>query len=388
MRSAAIRLHAAFAGMGATAAAIPAVLPSAQSVLGAGVLAAPPVLFAGLLLGVGAVAALRSQVSPTKLVAVGAALQALALLVGAASSHSLWFVLAAGVAGFGFGVTESSGGVAAKALAKASAAGAITGLITTTAVTAAVMPLIVWLATAALAAPLLILFLPAVLNLGAAVLMARIPSASTEMSTEVPASAERAPAGGSATQVALFAAAVAVYVGVESVISGWSSAIPFQLLAVDSSMAALGTSAFWMLMAAGRAVAGVALRRGASAQTVLLIGAAAGALALGLSAVMAAGHPIPALLALAVALVALAPTYGLVLGSALDRCHPDAAARVASIVIASGACGGAVLPLALVWAGVAPGDPATFAACAVGTAVLAGLVAAGFASRRVDAMHP
>lgn len=359
--------------MGATASSLPAVLPNAQTLHGEAVLAAPPLLFAGLLAGVRLAALFGSASLAPKVVAVGAALQCAALVLAAVSWSSASFVVASAFAGLGFGLTESAVGAVVKAVTGEPAPGTLTALTTTVAVVAAVAPLSVWVVTSVTPPSSMALLAPAALNLAGAAAIASLDIPRTP--TTAPLSPRRLP-----PPLLWLAGGIALYVGVESVVAGWSSVIPFQLLAVDSSSAALGTSAFWVLMAAGRAGASLALRGGASARLVLLTSALLAAAALTLAAGSASSLPALALVALAAATVAFAPTYGLILGTALDRVDVAAAPRVSSAIVASGACGGAALPFVMLMMGSRPGDPGTFLVCAAASASVAALIFAGFSS--------
>ncbi len=98
-------------------------------------------------------------------------------------------------------------------------------------------------------------------------------------------------------------------------LSGWSAVIPERILDVDPALAALGTSAFWTLMAVGRFGA-AALRRASVSPIWILATATSGAAVLMAAAGMLVGsEPVWALVALAAVVVLLAPSYGLILGS-------------------------------------------------------------------------
>ena len=374
MTSASRRLHLAYAGMGATASSVPAVLPAAQSQLGEGVLAAAPLLFLGLLAGVCVSALLPPSIEVTRVVLAGTALQTAGLGLAAFSWSPTLFIAAAALAGVGFGLTESAIGVVAKMTAEQSAARALTGLTTTVALAACLCPLA--LGAMMLAAPgsIVPLLLPAAINALAAValLHLRVP-------VRAGAPVRRAGLSLTAPLVAL-AAAIAVYVGVESVISGWSSAIPFELLHIDSSFAVLGTSIFWALMAGGRACAAGMLRAGSTPRFTLTAGSTLAAVALMMAAVTADQTPAVALGGLAVAVVAVAPTYGIILGTALDRTDDRAAPRVSAAIIACGAGGGALLPLGLLAVGQQPGSALTFATLAGACVAVVALVLVGSAT--------
>ncbi|RKT31512.1 fucose permease [Microbacterium sp. AG1240] len=360
--------------MGATASSVPAVLPTAQSQLGEGVLAAAPLLFLGLLAGVCVSALLPPSVDVTRVVLTGTMLQTAGLALGAFSWSPAVFIAAAGLAGVGFGLTESAIGVVAKMTAEQSAARTLTGLTTTVALAACLCPLALGAATLAAPGSIVALLLPAAVNALAVPALLRLRAR-----VRAGAPAPRARLSVTAPLVAL-AAAIAVYVGIESVISGWSSAIPFELLDIDPSSAVLGTSIFWALMAIGRACAAGMLRAGSTPRLTLTSGSTLAAAALVMAAVTVDRAPAVALVCLAIAVVALAPTYGIVLGTALDRTDDRGAPRVSAAIIACGAGGGALLPLGVLAVGQEPGSALTFVTLAGACVVVLTLVLVGSAT--------
>ncbi|NJI57948.1 hypothetical protein HCX50_00740 [Microbacterium oxydans] len=343
-------LFAAFAGLGVTAAFVPAILPSAERAIGADLSAAVPALFAGLLVGVLVSGPLLMRRPPQTALILGSALQAAAVIAVAAASTPGVFIAAAIVAGFGFGLVEASGSVAAKSLAVGSATGLLSALLGTVAVCAAVTPLLVALGSDARPA----LGLLAVVPLASVVMLAGPTSA---------VSAPEAPAHRDVRGLLVllpFAVALPLYVGVETVLSGWSAVIPERILEVDPALAALGTSAFWTLMAVGRFGA-AALRRASVSPIVILATATSGAAVLMAAAGMLVGSaPVGALVALAAVVVLLAPSYGLILGLALDRLDPARSAAVTGALVACGAVGGTFVPTLILLVGRDPASSTTF----------------------------
>lgn len=343
-------LFAAFAGLGVTAAFVPAILPSAERAIGAELSAAVPALFAGLLVGVLVSGPLLMRRPPQTALILGSALQAAAVIAVAAASTPGVFIAAAAVAGFGFGLVEASGSVAAKSLAVGSATGLLSALLGTVAVCAAVTPLLVALGSDARPA------------LG---LLAVVPLASVMMlaGPTYAVSAPEAPAHRDVRGLLVllpFAVALPLYVGVETVLSGWSAVIPERILEVDPALAALGTSAFWTLMAVGRFGA-AALRRASVSPIVILATATSGAAVLMAAAGMLVGSaPVGALVALAAVVVLLAPSYGLILGLALDRLDPARSAAVTGALVACGAVGGTFVPTLILLVGRDPASSTTF----------------------------
>ena len=260
----------AFAGLGGTAAGIPAVLPTAATRFPAdsdGYLQVVPAIFTGLLLGVLLSAAITRASSTRAVVALGSLLQAGALVVLLTMPPVLGFVLAAGAAGLGFGLVEAAG----SALARESAAAAVTRLLAvltgTVALVAAICPLIVAFLPVP-GAPSVALALVAGIHLstvaslgitargsrrspGAARADERGPMPSPAPAPDRTRDADPVRRKFPARDLGTVAAALALYVGVESVFSGWSAVIAADQLAADTQRAAVGTSAFWILMAAG-----------------------------------------------------------------------------------------------------------------------------------------
>ena len=357
-------LFTAFAGLGVTAAFVPAMLPAAERAIGADLSSAVPALFAGLLVGVLLSGPLLVRRPPRTALMLGSALQAAALVAVALAGTATVFIAAAAVAGFGFGLVEASGSVAAKSLAVGSATGLLSALLGTVAVCAAVTPLLV--AAGSGMRPLLGLL--AVVPLLTVAMLAGSRPAST--SAEPPAHLD---ARGLLTLLP-FAIALPLYVGVETVLSGWSAVIPERILAIDPALAALGTSAFWTLMALGRFGA-AALRRMSVRPLVILASATGGAAVLMAAAGLLVGSaPAWALVALAAVVVLLAPSYGLILGIALDRLDPARSAAVTGALVACGAVGGTFVPTLILLIGRDPASATTFLVSAALCALVPALV--------------
>lgn len=357
-------LFTAFAGLGVTAAFVPAILPSAERAMTAELSAAVPALFAGLLVGVLASGPLLTRQPPRTALMLGSALQAAAVVVVALSETPAVFIVAAAITGVGFGLVEASGSVAAKPLATGSATGLLSALLGTVAVCAAVTPLLVAVGSPARA---LLGILAIVPLLTVAILAgAAAPSARAE----VPA--QRDVRG--LLVLLPFAVALPLYVGVETVLSGWSAVIPERILAVDPGLAALGTSAFWTLMAIGRFGA-AGLRRLSVSPIVILAGATSvAALLMAAAGMLVDSAPVGALVALAAVVVLLAPSYGLILGLALDRLDPARSAAVTGALVACGAVGGTFVPTLILLIGRDPASSTTFLVSAALCALVLALV--------------
>lgn len=358
-------LFAAFASLGVTAAFVPAALPAAERMLSAELSAAVPALFAGLLVGVLLSGQLLVRRPPRATLILGSALQAIALVAGAWAGHPAVFLAAAALAGLGFGFVEAAGSVAAKAAATGSATGLLSALMGTVAVCAALTPL----AVAAGAAALPALSILAVVPLVTIVLLAggRAPSASA---SEAPARRDAR----ALLPLLPFAIALPLYVGVETVLSGWSAVIPERALALDPAAAALGTSVFWALMAVGRFGAAGLRRRAVSPIAILAVGTFGAACLMATAGMLVGGSPAGALVALAASVVLLAPSYGLILGLALDRLDPTRSAAVTGSLVACGAVGGTFVPSLVLLIGRDPASSTTLIVSAALCAVVPVLV--------------
>ncbi|KJL22232.1 putative transporter [Microbacterium oxydans] len=371
-------LFTAFAGLGVTAAFVPAILPSVERAMAADLSVAVPALFAGLLVGVLASGPLLMRRPPQTTLILGSALQAAAIAVAALAGTPALFITAAAVAGFGFGLVEASGSVAAKSVAVGSATGLLSALLGTVAVCAAVTPLLI--AAGSDTPPVLgVLALVPLLTI---VMLAGPSTAFTRSERPTHRDAR------GLLVLLPFAVALPLYVGVETVLSGWSAVIPERTLALDPGVAALGTSAFWALMAVGRFGA-AALRRLTVSPIVILVSATGTAAVLMAAAgFLVESAPGGALVALAVVVVLLAPSYGLILGLALDRLDPARSAAATGALVACGAVGGTFVPTVILLIGRDPASSATFFASAVLCALVPVLMlAAGRAPRKTPATH-
>lgn len=343
-------LFTAFAGLGVTAAFVPAILPSAERTIGGDLSTAVPALFAGLLVGVLMSGPLLVRRPPRTALILGSALQAAAIVAVALAGTPAVFIAAAAVAGFGFGLVEASGSVAAKSLSVGSATGLLSALLGTVAVCAAVTPLIV-AAGSGVRTTLGILAVVPLLTI--AMLTG---SVSPDARTEAPA---RRDVRGLLVLLP-FAVALPLYVGVETVLSGWSAVIPERILGVDPGLAALGTSAFWALMAVGRFGAAALRRLAVSPIAILITATSAAAILMAVAGLLVASAPAGALVALAAVVVLLAPSYGLILGLALDRLDPARSAAVTGALVACGAVGGTFVPTLILLIGRDPASSTTF----------------------------
>ncbi|HEX5288308.1 MAG TPA: MFS transporter [Streptosporangiaceae bacterium] len=362
-----------FAATGVTSAAFPASLPATAARLGedpARLLPGISVLFGGLLVGVLLVSAAGPRTAP-RLLGAGAVLQAAALLGLAVAPDLTGFYLACGVAGVGFGLAEASGSALARRLAAERTTAALAGLNGAAAISAAACPVIV-AAAAPGTLPLALgpLLLVPLASAWLAVRAWPVPRPDRERpSTDHRGQAD--PAGPGATPAGEFGVAeqatpagpggtrqvragvlpggalLFLFVGAETVFSGWSSVLPLEVLRLSPRAAALGTSAFWILMAAGRYLAAALLRRGVPPRRYLALGLAAAAVELAIAAASGRTAPGLQLTLAALATASLAPGYALILGPTLARLGDHAVQRMTGFLVAAGSAGGSVIPLAV-----------------------------------------
>lgn len=369
-----VGLFAAFASLGVTASFVPAVLPAAERALSADLSVAVPALFAGLLVGVLLSGPLLVR-RPTRFTLIlGSALQALAIVVGAWAGSAPVFIAAAALAGLGFGLVEAAGSVAAKAASTGSATGMLSALMGTVAVCAAITPLVI----AAGAGMLPVLSILCVVPLTTVTLLASstargaVPAPPTIASRSIRTLLPLLP----------FALALPLYVGVETVLSGWSAVIPERALTLDPSAAALGTTAFWTLMAVGRFGAAALRRRDVRPLVILATGTLGAAALMTTAGLLIGSSPVWALTALAASVVLLAPSYGLILGLALDRLDAARSAAVTGALVACGAVGGTFVPTLILLIGRDPVASVTFLVSAALCAAVPVLVALAQHERR------
>jgi hypothetical protein len=372
IRRARAGLFTAFAGLGVTAAFVPAVLPSAERAIGSDLSTAVPALFAGLLVGVLMSGPVLMRRPPRTALMLGSALQAAAIVMVALAGTPAVFITAAAVAGFGFGLVEASGSVAAKSLSVGSATGLLSALLGTVAVCAAVTPLLVAAGSGVRPALGLLAIVP--------LLTVAMLTGSGSAVTPVEAPARRDMRG--LLVLLPFAVALPLYVGVETVLSGWSAVIPERILAVEPGLAALGTSAFWALMAVGRFGAAGLRRLSVSPIVILVSATSAAAILMATAGLLVGSAPVGALVALAAVVVLLAPSYGLILGLALDHLDPARSAAVTGALVACGAVGGTFVPTLILLVGRDPASSTTFLVSAALCALVPALVLIAGRSRQ------
>jgi len=340
-------LALAYAAMGVTAATIPAALPSVAAFAGVGaehLLPGISLLFGALLVGVLGVSALH-RVAPRRYLAAGSLLQATGLVIIAVGRSEVSFLVACSVAGLGFGLAEASANLLTRLLAAEKTATELAGMTAMTALAAAVCPLVLALNAGTQAGFALALGCLALLPVTAALAVAYRWRGPTSADEDDQPTATRRP--GTLRGLAIIAVGLFLFVGVETVMSGWSSVLPQQMLDLEPHIAALGTSGFWILMAVGRGAARVVgSRTGGAPYLVVTLGL--GAAALGVAAALGDADPRLGLVVAGIATVLLAPGYSLILGIALAAVDVDTARRVTGVLVAIGSAGGSLIPLAVI----------------------------------------
>lgn len=369
-------LFLVFASLGASAAVIPATLPAAMArapEAATTVAGAVPALFAGVLVGV--LLSMVIAVRPARVAVTGALVQAAALSALAVLGDPRALVALAGIVGVGFGLVEATATALVRDLDRAATARRLAALTGTVALVAAGLPVAVSFAptelvAGAAAAAAAVIALAAALGLS--VTAQRGSSGATPL-----AQAEGGAAPPRRPTIAAAAIALALAVGVESVLAGNSAVVPFLLLGVDPAQATVGTAAFWILLAGGRFATSTAMRLGATARSCLIAAVSIAVCALAIAAASLPAAPAAATAAMAVAVVAIGPVYSLVIGMTIDGAR---ARWVVGALIAAGSAGGATMPLALLLAELHPDDAGMWVALAV--AILVGGSMVALARRR------
>lgn len=358
----------AFASLGAVSAAIPASLPGTAARLGiaaADLLPGVSLLFLGLFVGVVVVAIPRRGKAGT-LLWIGCGLETVGLLaVGCAPSAAVFFAVAL-LTGIGFGLVEASATALTRARSVHGTPARLARLNGASAIAAAVAPLLLLPAPPALVwAPLAAL---ALVPAGAAAL----GTAARTAWPVVPSTGEAfGPRSAPVRRLWPVAAALFLFVGAETILSGWSSTLPTALLDLPAGAAVAGTTVFWVLMAGGRFACTAILARGVRPRVYLGVGFALAVVLALIGALI--GEGVGAALLVAAVVVCVAPGYALLLGSALLVAPSETAARTASALVAVGAAGGSAISFAVA---AAVGTEPTAVLLAVATLLAASLLAA------------
>ncbi|NYD74980.1 MFS family permease [Leifsonia soli] len=339
-----------FVALGAVGAVIPASIPAVAERTGLApeeLLPSVSLLFLGLFAGVLVTAVPRRGRART-LLAVGSALQVAGLALVACATSAPLFFLAATVTGLGFGLVEASATALSRARSSEGTPVRLTVLNGASAVAAAGAPLLIaFVPAAALWAPVAALALvPAAGAVLAAVAGATWPGAE---GSAPPPRVQR----GAGRRLWPVGAALFLFVGAETVLAGWSSTLSQSLFGLAGTTAAVGTTAFWTLMAVGRFACAAVVARGVPARVYLPVAVGAAAVVAVLSAIV--GQGVGAALLIGAVVLLVAPGYALLLGSALAATTRERADRTASILVAVGSAGGSAVSFAVaVTVGSAP----------------------------------
>jgi hypothetical protein len=351
----------AFASMGITSSAIPASLPTISTRIGTdpvNLLPGISVLFGGLFVGV-LVTSAAHRVAPHILFAIGAGMQFAGMVILAAAADPTNFFVACAIAGCGFGFAEPSGSVLARRLATENTPAFLTGLTGTVALSASICPIVIGIPTPIALLPAELVALACVHLVSGLLVIRAWRGAGTRFTVE---ELPRPVTGNLLVGVLAVAGALFLFVGVETMFSGWSSVLPLELLGLNQRTAAFGTSAFWVLMAIGRLAALALLRGRLRPRPYLIVALLAGAVTLTFAASLAATSPVSALILAGLATVFLAPGYSLIIGIALAHVNDRAARRLTGLLVAIGSAGGSAIPL--VAAGLAGANPSRLFALA------------------------
>jgi fucose permease len=345
-----VTLVLAFAGMGVTASVVPAVLPSLAADAGLPVsdyLDVVPALFGGLFLGVLLSTLLARFCPPHVILTTGAVLQFAGFASVALAVASAHLVGASVITGVGFGLAEASGSVLARAVAAERTTSLLAALTGTVAAVAAICPLLLALVLSDGNARLMVAAASLIHLLGAMLVLANRAAFRTPPAATPSADGHTPERAALVLTVLVTGFALFLYVGVETVFSGWSAVLAGELLQLDSATAALGTSAFWALMAAGRFIAWLVLKSRLAPAAYLLINCGGAALVLVGTAILAPGGGLLGAIGVSLTIVFLAPCYSLILGIGLSRMQLTDAARTTGLLVAAGAAGGSAIPLVI-----------------------------------------
>jgi hypothetical protein len=337
----------AFAGLGGTAAVVPASIPAMAAELGSSATALLPAVsavFCGVLAGVLLAPALAVRIPLAQVVRIGAAVQLLGLVVVALTPSAVGFVVGSALAGLGFGLVEASGTALTRAHGADAAPRLLTRLTLVVAVVATLTPVIVLGASLA-GGVRLVPLLVALLQLATII---TVPVSSTRRNWD--SRPERSGEGGvpglprrAFARLALLAVAVFCYVGVETILAGWSATTLQHELGASAAIAALGTSAFWLIISLGR-LAGTATGRALPPATATLVCASALAVSLIAAAALPGLAPLATLALLGCAVFFAGPAYALLIGVAVGLLPDSRAVRASSFFVAIGSAGGAAVP--------------------------------------------
>lgn len=272
--------------------------------------------------------------------AAGMAVMALGALLLALGASLLALLLAALLAGIGFGGVLAAGNVLVARLFPARSAATLNGANVFFGLGSIAGPLLAGVAGARLGIP------GAALVLGAVALLLLAPLLARRSAPPTPASAA---AGGDGEQgrgagaLWLFGVVLLIYTGTEVGLGGWITVYLIASAGLAPEMAALGASGFWLGLTSGRAL-GAALGLRLAPPNLLLLSLVSvlfGALALAAGL----GRPLASVVGIVLLGLACGPVFPTVL--AVIAGATGASNRAAARVLTLGNSGGLILPALL-----------------------------------------
>jgi fucose permease len=387
-----VTLVAAFCSLGIVSATVPASIPATAARLGvpaAELLPAVSLLFLGLLAGV--LVTVVPRTAERVFLVLGLLLDAAALLLLAAAPTTTVFFAGSALAGVGFGLAEASASSLTRMHAGERTPGRLTLLNGATAVAAALTPLLLVVSgssgsAVAIAVLATVPAAGAVIALSAWSPWSRPPAPRARVRPTQQPPTQRTPR--LPRSLLLAGAALFVFVGAETVLAGWSSVLPQALFQLSPGTAAVGTTVFWLLMAAGRFLCAAILRRGLRVEAYLAITLSSAAVLVVVAALLPERTVAGIVSCLVVVLVA--PGYALLLGRALVGVSAGSAGRITGWLVAVGSSGGAAISYVVA---ITVGAVPIAVLCCVGIllgvcGVLSLLLARSHAARAANAPPP
>ena len=323
-----------FVFMGATVALVPAVIPvfaTAMSVDVFALLNAVPLMFAGLFLGVLIAPLVGNHIEFRFLVRMAGILMLLGIISATVIFSIESFLIGSLLIGFGFGVSEVT--ITAQVRKEIEKPASMMNKLNA------------GFAIAAMAAPILLVL--ELITIGSwwvfAIIGAGLGLSSGSLRKTSELKQEASPESKSSAPAALFLLMVAIYVGAESILAGWSAVSFDQLANLDNQFAPLAASAFWGLIAAGRLIS-IQIDRNSNTATSLFVWSSISAVSLILAVVLFGAGSELLLIGFAAAIFAAGPIYGQILAIALNTKTASEASKATMMLIVSGAAGGFLLP--------------------------------------------
>jgi len=374
------QLFAIFVLMGVSASLIPAAIPMVAVELGVSsfdLLPAVPALFGGLFIAVALAPKIVGQFGIGVTLRVASLITALALAFSYFAASPELYIASAVALGLGFGFLEV-GATSAARLDSEDTSRLLTKLNIAFTLSAMSAPLVLALEAQLFSSRLIFLVAGAL----AGILVVAIGATQTAIAQTLRrVEFARGP-------LLAFMALAALYVGAESILAGWAAAIVFELTALSAGAAAIGSSAFWGLLALGRLSHVWLSKRFLTSRTATVIWPtlAAGAMLMSWVSITASNNA-ASLVGFGLATFAAGPIYSLIIGAALDAYEQTSAVGLTSVLIFSGAAGGFLLP-ALLQLSPNISSAALFAGLGFAATAAASVVIRIRADRRSDSKEP